>query len=402
MPTIRTYIILMAILLLSSCSGERQVWKRLAQIDRLFYEYPDSAYSLLKGMQDETENCSENLRAYCDLLTVKADVETNRKHPSDSLILHVIDFYEQNHEYAHLPEAYFYAGMVYDTMKDNGQRVLYYCELAQLCDTAWLNDYWCSRIFAKKGDVYMRNGMYEEACNMLEMSQFYSRAFGDTAGSHRCLEIIQRLHQQEVESPVDSVEMTSMHQVVKSINEQARIKLLKLQNSQQQYEHKNEYSPLLWIVASMIALAGVTGTLFVWKRKQAHLPCRTPSSPGEVTMPEQSKPRRRQFFDAELNNLLSLRIKSGKVLRLADWELIEKRILANYPDFRSDLYSHYSLSENEYRICLLVKMEVTPSNMAKLLAMGNSSISQSRLRMQHKVFNGHGTARDWDAYVLSL
>ena len=75
---------------------------------------------------------------------------------------------------------------------------------------------------------------------------------------------------------------------------------------------------------------------------------------------------------------------------------------ANYPNFRSDLYSHYPMSENEYRICMLVKMEVTPSNMAKLLAMGNSSISQSRLRMQQKVFNGQGTARDWDAYVLSL
>jgi len=34
--------------------------------------------------------------------------------------------------------------------------------------------------------------------------------------------------------------------------------------------------------------------------------------------------------------------------------------------------------------------------------MSNSSISQNRLRMQQKVFNGSGTAKDWDNFVLSL
>lgn len=402
MLPIRTYIILMGILLMASCSGERKEWKRLAQIDGLLYECPDSASSLLKGMQGQIDNCTESLRAYYDLLTIKADVETNHKHPSDSLILQVIDYYEQNREYEHLAEAYFYAGMVFGTMKDNGHRVLYYCELAQFCDTAWLNDYWRSRIFAKKGYIYMRNNMYDEARDMLEMSQMYSRAFGDTAGIRFCQENIQKVHRQEVESPIDSATLMSRRQVVMGINERARMKFLKLQNDRLEYQQQGNGSLWLWIAAGVLVLAGATGVLSVWKRQKARLLSETASSPDGASVSGQSAPRRRQFFDAELSNLLSARIRANKVLRAADWKLIEERLLANYPNFRSELYSHYPMSENEYRICLLIKMEVTPSNIAKLLAMGNSSISQSRLRMQQKVFNGQGTARDWDAYVLSL
>ena len=73
-----------------------------------------------------------------------------------------------------------------------------------------------------------------------------------------------------------------------------------------------------------------------------------------------------------------------------------------FPTFRDDLYALYALSDTEYHICMLTKVEVSPSNIAKLMATGVSTISQSRLRMQQKVFGGQGSAKDWDAYILSL
>lgn len=230
--------------------------------------------------------------------------------------------------------------------------------------------------------------MYEEAREMLKISQFYGQTFGDTVGVRSCHEKVRKLHLQEMELPIDSATLEFKLQEVKSINEKARIKMLKLQNDRWQYQQRNDESHVWWIVAAVLALAGAAGAFLAWKRRKARLLCGVVSSLDEVPVSERSIPRRRQFFDAELSNLLSLRIQSGKVLRPADWKLIEERLHANYPNFRSDLYSHYPMSENEYRICMLVKMEVTPSNMAKLLAMGNSSISQSRLRMQQKVFNG--------------
>jgi predicted transcriptional regulator len=51
---------------------------------------------------------------------------------------------------------------------------------------------------------------------------------------------------------------------------------------------------------------------------------------------------------------------------------------------------------------MLIKSEVSPTNIAKLMAISNSAVSQNRLRMQQKVFDGEGTAKDWDNFILSL
>ena len=71
-------------------------------------------------------------------------------------------------------------------------------------------------------------------------------------------------------------------------------------------------------------------------------------------------------------------------------------------DSKRRLYSLFNLSVTEYRICLLLKQELAPSKIAILMAMGVSSVSQCRLRMQQKAFDGEGSAKDWDRFVLSL
>ena len=81
---------------------------------------------------------------------------------------------------------------------------------------------------------------------------------------------------------------------------------------------------------------------------------------------------------------------------------IEERLDESFPNFREKLYASYNFSEQEYRICVLIKMGVPPSMMSTLLATSKSNITQSRQRMQQKVFNGRGTAKDWDRFILSL
>ena len=86
----------------------------------------------------------------------------------------------------------------------------------------------------------------------------------------------------------------------------------------------------------------------------------------------------------------------------AEWKKIEEKLLKAHPTFKEQLFALYPLSDTEYRICMLIKMEVSPSNIAKLMAFSNSAVTQNRLRMQQKVFDGEGTAKDWDNFVLSL
>jgi hypothetical protein len=120
---------------------------------------------------------------------------------------------------------------------------------------------------------------------------------------------------------------------------------------------------------------------------------------AEIFLSSRSK---RQFYDKEIKQLLTTHIYNNKVLKDADWKKIETGLLKAYPTFKEKLFTLYPLSDTEYRICMLIKMEVSPSNISKLMACSNSAVTQNSLRMQQKVFDGEGAAKDWDNFILSL
>ena len=124
--------------------------------------------------------------------------------------------------------------------------------------------------------------------------------------------------------------------------------------------------------------------------------------PVHIETDEHASAVSRQFYDADVNQLLTTHISDDKVLKPSEWKMVEARLLDSFPDFREKLFSLYNLSETEYRICILIKLGISPTNIAKLTATGKSSVSQSRLRMQQKVFNGEGTAQDWDNFIMSI
>ena len=360
-------------------------------------EQADSADALLEGMAKEVDGLSEDTRMYYDLLRVKATDRTFGNHQTDSLIMRVVDYYEQHPEQKHLGEAYFYAGRVCAEVDNHAKRVLYYLELALMSDTTWLNDYWRSRILAQKGYMYQQNGLYEEAHDMAELARTYCQQIGDTMGVRICTEDIATVEEMSAMVPQDSASLVLLRQAIKGINEKARSKKIKLENERLQQDTKPHGRTLVVLVAFFLCV--LCGYIWWPKRRREFEPIKE-TAPSEHD--EAPEPMRRNFYDLEVDELLQSRIKADKALRLSDWQTLEDHLLKSFPDFRTQLYAHYELSETEYRICLLIKMNVSPSNMARLLAMGNSSISQSRLRMQQKVFNGSGTAKDWDNYIQSL
>jgi len=392
-------VILTLICLLASCTKAGQTASRLIEVDSLLYQNPDSAYQILEGMKKDVTKMPEDLQAYYNLLQVKATGRTVRKHLSDSVILQVVDYCEQHLEFQHLGEAYFYAGRVCTEVDKNVNRVLYYMELALLSDTAWLNDFWRSRIFAQKGYMYQKNGLFQEASDMHVIARTYCQQIGDTMGVRICTEDLASIEEMQQMVPEDSASLANTRQSIKGIYEKARLKSLKLENDRLQSSKEKKDLNVTIIVVPI--LGGILVYL-LWRRKRkkksADANLDTPSQ-GE---PSTTKPTRRNFYDAEVDAILQERIKADKALKQTDWQLVESRLLATFPTFRSSLFAHYELSETEYRICMLIKMNVSPSNMARLLAMGNSSISQARLRMQQKVFDGNGTAKDWDNYIQSL
>ncbi len=85
-----------------------------------------------------------------------------------------------------------------------------------------------------------------------------------------------------------------------------------------------------------------------------------------------------------------------------DWEEIEQTILRIYPDFSTNLTTLCKLSEHEYHVCLLLKMEIAPSSIAELTAHSKEAITSTRRRLYEKAFGKKGSPKDWDDVILSI
>lgn len=95
---------------------------------------------------------------------------------------------------------------------------------------------------------------------------------------------------------------------------------------------------------------------------------------------------------------------SSKVLSGNDWKELEAEVNKSYPNFKEELMTlSYKLSEQEYHVCLLLKLNITPSNIAILICRTKESVSSIRRRLYNKVFNDtKGKPDYWDRYIRTL
>lgn len=109
-----------------------------------------------------------------------------------------------------------------------------------------------------------------------------------------------------------------------------------------------------------------------------------------------------EFHKSDFYISLRKRIANGERLRKEDWDAIETHLNGVYPRFTSTLLSLYNMSQVEYHVCLLLKLNATPSEIASVLCKDNSSISSTRSRLYQKIFGRKGSSKDWDEFILSL
>lgn len=109
-----------------------------------------------------------------------------------------------------------------------------------------------------------------------------------------------------------------------------------------------------------------------------------------------------EFHSSPFYIALHKRLAAGDRLTDDDWTAIEDRLRSVYPHFSSTLFSLISMSEVEYRVCLLIKLNASPTEIASVLCRDKSSISTVRSRLYQKVFDKKGSSRDWDEFVRTL
>ena len=111
---------------------------------------------------------------------------------------------------------------------------------------------------------------------------------------------------------------------------------------------------------------------------------------------------RNDIKSSHIYNVVSEKVASQLVLNNSEWQEIEILINDYYPDFKTRLLDLYDFSVHQYHLCLLIKMELSPSSIGILTAHTNSSITHTRKRLYKKCFGQDGTGEQWDAFIRSL
>lgn len=86
-----------------------------------------------------------------------------------------------------------------------------------------------------------------------------------------------------------------------------------------------------------------------------------------------------------------------------DWQTLQKKLDKEYDNFTDRLYEIYPrLSRLELRMCCLLKLSFSVTQIAFLLGRSKSSISSSRTRLYKKLFTTNGKPEDLDVFIANL
>ena len=85
-----------------------------------------------------------------------------------------------------------------------------------------------------------------------------------------------------------------------------------------------------------------------------------------------------------------------------DWETLQTAVLSAYPTFKQRLADLCRLSVHDYHVCLLIKIGMKPSDIARITIRSDEAITSTRRRLYERAFGRKGTPSDWDEVIKML
>lgn len=144
---------------LTNCTTSTLYPFAMQQAEECMNIYPDSALLLLQKMSDSIYQYPEEVRMYWHLLVIQAKDKQYIIHTSDSLINHIVNFYEGYNDKSKLMMAYYYQGSVYRDMND-APRALKAFQKA--LEVKIPNNELSIKAYNQMGTLFMRQGLYDE------------------------------------------------------------------------------------------------------------------------------------------------------------------------------------------------------------------------------------------------
>ena len=108
------------------------------------------------------------------------------------------------------------------------------------------------------------------------------------------------------------------------------------------------------------------------------------------------------LFASPIYQRIKQYLDEGRSMQAADWMELTEVVDGTYTGFSDKLYSLYRMSDQDYRVSLLIKIRMQPKDIATLTAHSKESIASTRSRLYLKVFGKKGTTKDWDDFILSI
>ena len=85
-----------------------------------------------------------------------------------------------------------------------------------------------------------------------------------------------------------------------------------------------------------------------------------------------------------------------------DFLLLADTVEQHFPGFLRRLQEFCHLTPQERRVCLLLKLGLSPAAIAQLTAHTKQSVTNTRSRLYKKAFGRQGKPAEWDEFVSSL
>lgn len=79
-------------------------------------------------------------------------------------------------------------------------------------------------------------------------------------------------------------------------------------------------------------------------------------------------------------------LKEGRPMNEDEFSILSTEINRHFPRFKETLYSLYNMKDHEYRICMLMKLDLSITDIACLLARKDNSITMAHTRLYKKMF----------------
>lgn len=162
------------------------------------------------------------------------------------------------------------------------------------------------------------------------------------------------------------------------------------------------YDMVWWIyVVSFILLIWISFIVYTFQLRKEYLYIKNRYVPLEHRYSTDQK-RNQNNLSKIYCDFINFAI-TNKIPSDDSWKDLSQTILSVYPNFQDRLICCHHLNETEYKVSMLIKLELKPKDIALLLCKSREAISSIRRRLCQRVLKmENASPKVWDEYIKSL